>query len=333
MEGRTSQGAGRGWRGSFRARIAIVFGLQMLVVVIASLMAAYNVAPLGAALAIMLCSGALAWLAVSRAWLPIAALARLLNGWDPDHPDMEGLAAEEGKGRGKDGDVASLVRGLHGLASRIEGFGERERNFTRDASHELRSPLTVIKMSSDMLADETDLSEFGHRSLERIRRSTRELESLVEAFLILSRESDQGLAEEDFIVNKVLRQEVDYARELIAGRPVELILDEPAAFALHASPRVFAVLCGQLIRHALQQTDQGTIVVTVMPGSVSVINPAVDAPEPGTRRHAAVDRHGFDLAIARRLSDRFQWPLELRALPGASRVASVRFPNPQPIEA
>jgi two-component system, OmpR family, sensor histidine kinase QseC len=330
MEGSKSQGTKRR-RGSFRARVAIVFTLQTLVVVIASLMAAKNVAPIGAAIAIMLSSAGLAWLAVSREWVPIAALARLLDGWDPDKPDMAQLDAEGGKQ--SNNDVGSLIRGLHGLASRIDGYGERERNFTRDASHELRSPLTVIKMSSDMLADETDLSDFGHRSLERIRRSTRELEALVEAFLILSRESDQGLAEEDFVVNKVLRQEVEYARELIAGRPVELILDEPASFALHASPRVFAVLCGQLIRHALQQTDQGVIVVTVMPGSVSVINPAVDMPEEGSRRHASVDRHGFDLAIARRLSDRFQWPLELRSLPGANRVASVRFPHPQPVEA
>lgn len=329
MEGSKSQGTKRP-RGSFRARIAIVFGLQTVVVVIASLMAANNVAPIGAAIAIMVSSGALAWLAVSREWVPIAALARLLDGFDPDKPDMAQLDQESGKR--SNNDVGSLIRGLHGLASRIDGYGERERNFTRDASHELRSPLTVIKMSSDMLADETDLSDFGHRSLERIRRSTRELEALVEAFLILSRESDQGLAEEDFVVNKVLRQEVEYARELIAGRPVELILDEPATFALHASPRVFAVLCGQLIRHALQQTDQGIIVVTVMPGSVSVINPAVDMPEEGSRRHASVDRHGFDLAIARRLSDRFQWPLELRSLPGANRVASVRFPHPQPVE-
>ena len=248
MEGSHTQGTKRR-RGSFRARVAIVFALQTFVVVIASLMAAKNVAPIGAAIAIMLSSGGLAWLAVSREWVPIEALARLLEGWDPDKPDMAQLDAEGGKQ--SNNDVGSLIRGLHGLASRIDGYGERERNFPRDASHELRSPLTVIKMSSDMLADETDLSDFGHRSLERIRRSTRELEALVEAFLILSRESDQGLAEEDFVVNKVLRQEVEYARELIAGRPVELILDEPATFALHASPRVFAVLCGQLIRHAL----------------------------------------------------------------------------------
>lgn len=329
MEGRETQGTRRR-HVSFGVRIAIVFALQTAVVILASFMMANNVAPVGAAVAIMLCSGGLAWLAVSRQWRPVAALARMLEGWDPDRPDVGGL---DSQGKGSNGDVSSLIGGLRGLASRIEGYGERERNFTRDASHELRSPLTVIKMSSDMLADETGLSDFGHRSLERIRRSTRELEALVEAFLILSRESDQGLAEEDFVVNKVLRQEVDYARELIAGRPVELVLDEPATFALHASPRVFAVLCGQLIRHALQQTDQGTIVVTVMPGSVSVINPAVDVPDPGTRRHASVNGHGFDLAIARRLSDRFEWPLETRSLPGASRVSSVRFPHPQPVEA
>jgi two-component system, OmpR family, sensor histidine kinase QseC len=330
MEGRSSLGSEQRKRVSFRSRIAVVFALQTLVVVIATVMGANNVAPVWAVIAIMVCCGVLAWLAVSREWMPVASLARLLEQWDPDRPDVDGLASH---GHHRDGDIASLIRGVHGLATRIAGFEDRERNFTRDASHELRSPLTVIKMSSDMLADETELTDFGHRSLERIRRSTRELESLVEAFLILSRESDQGLAEEDFVVNKVLRQEVEYARELIAGRPVELVLDEPASFALHASPRVFAVLCGQLIRHALQQTDHGTIVVTVMPGSVSVINPALDTPEPGSRRHASVDRHGFDLAIARRLSDRFQWPLEMRALPGASRVASIRFPHPQPVEA
>src|ERR1700749_3496368 len=95
-------------------------------------------------------------------------------------------------GKRSDTDVGSLIRGLHGLASRIDGYGERERNFTRDASHELRSPLTVIKMSTDMLADEAGLSDFGRRSLERIRRATREMEALVEAMLILARETDPG---------------------------------------------------------------------------------------------------------------------------------------------
>jgi signal transduction histidine kinase len=80
-----------------------------------------------------------------------------------------------------DADVALLARGLHGFATRISGYNERERSFTRDASHELRSPLTVIKMSIDMLGEEEGLSDFGERSVGRIQRATREREILVEA--------------------------------------------------------------------------------------------------------------------------------------------------------
>jgi signal transduction histidine kinase len=321
--------------GAFRRRLTLVFGLQMLVTIIAGVMAVKNVAPVEAVLAIVVCSGILAWLAIHREWSPVASMARLIESWDPEKPDVDAFRASNLSSR-TDGDVAAVMAGLHSFASRIESYGERERNFTRDASHELRSPLTVIKMSADMLADEPGLGDFGHRSVDRIRRSARELEALVEAFLILSREADNGLADEDFVVNNVLRQEVEYARELISGRPVELVFDEPASFALHGSPRVFAVLCGQLIRHALQQTDRGRITVTVMPGAVSVINP----PLPGSERtngeparESAVDPHGFDLAIARRLSDRFHWPLELRGTPGSNRVASLRFPHPQRIDA
>ena len=54
------------------------------------------------------------------------------------------------------------------------------------------------------------------------------------------------------------------------GHPIELQFEEPATFALHGSPRVFAVLCWQLIRHASQYTGQGTVLVTVLPGAVSV---------------------------------------------------------------
>ncbi len=318
--------------GAFRRRLTVVVGLQMLVTLIAGEMAVNNVAPVAAVLAIIVSSGILAWLAISREWTPVASLARLIEGWDPNRPDVAVFETSKLSAR-TDADIASVMKGMHGFASRIESYGERERNFTRDASHELRSPLTVIKMSADMLADEPDLGEFGHRSVDRIRRSARELEALVEAFLILSREADNGLAEEDFVVNHVLRQEVEYARELISGRPVELVLDEPASFALHASPRVFAVLCGQLIRHALQQTDQGKIIITVMPGAVSVINPP--APQDhagGGAGRGSVDPHGFDLAIARRLSDRFHWPLEMRGGAGGNRIANLRFPNPQPVD-
>ncbi|MET0329964.1 MAG: HAMP domain-containing sensor histidine kinase [Dyella sp.] len=315
--------------GAYRRRLALVFGLQLAAVAITCLMGIYNVAPLAAVLALIVITSVLAWFAALREWRPISELAKIVNGWNEEAPDLDSLLPDH-LPRRTDADIATLARGLHHLASRIQGYSERERSFTRDASHELRSPLTVIKMSNEMLADEPQMSAFGQRSVRRIRRAAREMEVLVEAMLILARESDNGLGEQNFVVNDVLQNELVYAREVLEGRPIELLLEEPSRFAVHASPRVFAVLCWQLIRNACQQTDQGTIVITVAPGMVTVVNRVQPEQAAGQPDAPRVDRHGFELAIAQRISERFDWPLELQTREGEENIARLRFPGALP---
>jgi len=305
--------------------MAWIFGMQTVAVAALCVLGVTHVLPAYAVLGLIAVLGATAWLIARRQWRQVRRLAKAVRTWDERKADMGEWTPGELPSRA-DADVAALAEGLYGFASRIAGYNQRERNFTRDASHELRSPLTVIKMSADMLADEPTLGEFGQRSVQRIKRATREMEALVEALLILARESDKGLTEEDFVVNDVLERELRDVRELLEGRPVSLRLDEPARFALHGSPRVFAVLCWQLIRNACQQAEEGTIVITVHPGAVTVTNRVDMGPD-------KVDRHGFELAIAQRISERFAWPLELQTRDGNQHVARIRFPQPLPVSA
>ncbi|MHA6204424.1 sensor histidine kinase [Dyella soli] len=307
--------------------MAIIFGLQLLAIVITCLMGIYNVAPVGAVLTLIVIISALAWFAVRRQWAPVRRLARAVSHWEEDlSPDLSHWHPDKLPDP-TDADVATLASSLYGFASRIDGYSQRERNFTRDASHELRSPLTVIKMSADMLADDLSLGEFGQRSVQRIKRSTREMEALVEALLILARESDNGLTEEDFVVNDVLRHELPDVLEMLEGRPITIELEEPARFVLHGSPRVFAVLCWQLIRNACQQAEGGTVVIAVMPGVVTVTHRG-EAPAP-----SAANRHGFELAIAQRISERFHWPLELQTREDRRHIARIKFPESMPAAA
>ncbi|WEN16307.1 HAMP domain-containing sensor histidine kinase [Rhodanobacter sp. AS-Z3] len=321
--------------GAFRRRIAAVFTLQFLTVVGVCVLGMYSVVPTSLVILVIVIITALAWSATRRAWRPVRALARVVNRWDGQSPDP-GLLKVEQLTTHTDADVASLTRGLHKFAVRLASYNQRERNFTRDASHELRSPLTVIKMSVDMLAEEEGLSEFGVRSVRRIKRAAREMEVLVEALLVLARETDGSADERRFLVNDVLREELDAAREMLAGRPIELRLEESAQFALQGSPQALSVLCWQLIRNASQQTEQGSLVVTVSPGLISVRNHVqVESPLPASALPVGegVDRHGFELAIAQRISDRFAWPLELQTIPGSGHIASIRFPHPLPADA
>ncbi|MEO8671317.1 MAG: HAMP domain-containing sensor histidine kinase [Tahibacter sp.] len=299
----------------------------------------FGFVPLTVVLLIIYLTTWLTYRASRRALSPVIALATTVRAWDPKKPDLAAL--EVGRLPGDtDHDVEVLSRALHTFASRIEEFVERERNFTRDASHELRSPLTVIKVAVDVLGDEENLSDFGRRSLARIRNAGRDMEALIEAFLILARESDTGLPQEDFVVNSLVHDEVERAEPLLEGRPIQLRLVEEGSFALHASPRVLSVMLGNLIRNACNYTERGEIVVTVGADFICVRDTGVGMSADelahafqaffragGTRRGG----HGVGLTIVKRLSDRFAWPVRLDSELGVGTAATIRFPEPQPV--
>jgi signal transduction histidine kinase len=279
----------------------------------------------------------LTYRASRKALSPVVALANVVRHWNPDHPDPESLAPGN-LPAASDSDVEVLVAALYNFANRLEAFVERERNFTRDASHELRTPLTVMKVAVDVLADE-DMSPFAQRSLARIRRSIREMEALIETFLVLARESDTGLRDEDFLANDVVSAEVARYRELLFGKPVELRLVEHARFALHAPPRVFAVMVGNLIRNACLYTEHGTVTVEVESDMVRVVDTGSGMSEEDLERafqnfyrgsRTGSTGHGIGLAIVRRVADRYGWEVTLESTLGQGTEAVARFPAAQP---
>ncbi|HET7779041.1 MAG TPA: HAMP domain-containing sensor histidine kinase [Rudaea sp.] len=276
----------------------------------------------------------LAYRASRRALSPVVALAKVVRDWDPKEPDLAALSPER-LSSDPDGDVETLARALHGYASRIEEFVARERDFTRDASHEMRSPLTVIKVAAEVLQEE-ELSPFGQRTVLRIQRSAQDMEALMEAFLILAREADTGLPEEDFIVNDIVREEVERAQPLVAGRPLTLALDEPGAFALHAPPKVLAVLVGNLIRNACLYTESGEVRTTVGMDYIRIQDSGIGMSEEEVARafqpffrggRSRRGGHGVGLTIVKRLSDRFSWPVEMTSEMGHGTSVTIHFPQ------
>ncbi|MBE6940011.1 MAG: HAMP domain-containing histidine kinase [Ruminococcaceae bacterium] len=85
---------------------------------------------------------------------------------------------------------------LAGLATRpVEKAWREQQQFLSDASHELKTPLTVILSSAELLAEQQPAGENG-RYLENIREESGRMKRLVDSMLTLARtESGQGMAE------------------------------------------------------------------------------------------------------------------------------------------
>ncbi len=295
----------------------------------------FGLVPLALVLLGLYLSAWVGFRASRSAFSPVIALAKQVRNLDLESPDPHVFAT----GRlpeDPDDEVRVLAEAMARFTQRLDEFVARERQFTRDASHELRSPLTVLRMATDLLDKDTSLSEQGRRSLARIKRAARDMEELIGAFLLLARENESGLPTENCCINDIAIRELETAKLLADDRPVEARLSEECKLFVVAPEKVVSVLIGNLLRNAFSYTEAGQVKVTIRPEMVVIEDSGIGISddklkllyEPfvqgeGSRRGG----YGVGLTIVRRLSDRFGWPVEITSKVGVGTRVEIRFPN------
>ena len=274
----------------------------------------------------------LTYRASKRLVSPVNWLARQVTQWDPRQPDVSMLAPDK-LPADVQGEARQLASALHGLAERVQSQMARERDFTRDASHELRTPLTVIRVASDMAMTEESSPRVA-RALQRIQRAGRDMEAVIDAFLILARENEIEPQSEDFEIADIVLDEAENARGLLVGKHVDLEVTCNAKPRLHAPPRVMQVVVSNLLRNACSYTDEGRIEVMLEQDRSIVRDTGIGMSEESAARacepvyRADPTRPqgtGLGLSIVRRLCDRFGWKVELDSILGQGTTATVRF--------
>lgn len=269
---------------------------------------------------------------------PVIWLAGQVRSWDLKKPDVSSLAPSKLPGD-MDSEALVLAEALHDFGQRIGSFVERERNFTADASHELRTPLTVVRVASDMVAGETGLPASARRSIERIQRAGKEMESLVEGFLLLARENDVGHSEQPYPVSEAVAEEVEKARLLLSGKPVELALQVRQDFSLEVPYYVVSTVVGNLIRNACLYTDQGRIDVIVQADGIIVRDTGIGMDAGQLERvfdlfyrgdNGNPAGKGIGMSLVKRFCERFGWEIVLDSAPGKGTCAQVRMRSVPP---
>jgi signal transduction histidine kinase len=160
------------------------------------------------------------------------------------------------------------------------------------------------------------------------------MESVIDAFLLLAREGQVEPQQEDFNVREVIDEEVEKARPLLAGKPVELSVFERDSPRLHASPRVFGVMVGNLLANACAFTERGRIEITIANDRVVVRDTGIGMSPDTLQRafnpffrgdQATPGGRGMGLSIVRQLGERFGWPVHLESTIGQGTTATIRF--------
>lgn len=258
-----------------------------------------------------------------RAIDPVTRLAEAVGGINSEQlsdEDWRRVRAESFH----DDEVGLLARTIEKTLKRICAFIDRERCFTNAASHELRTPVTVVRGALELL-EQAELSRNGARAMERIKRATIDMQTTIDMFLCLARESNDSRYSEHFEVGPLVDRAIEQQRHLLVNKDVAVDVKRLANPSLLGHPQAFAIAVGNLVRNAFEHTphNRGPIIVRIDQYEVSISNHSgLEIDDPGElskRRSRGSETQGFGLGltIVERLCEHNGWTFTLEVNRGA----------------
>ncbi len=247
----------------------------------------------------------------------------------PGSPVQTGLLTQPDM----DEEVALLATALDEYQNRIKRMLQREQEFTANISHELRTPITTILTSCELLVAEPNLATRAHQRIRMIESAATRMGEQLQALLFLAREQALGAVETvaiaecvfdavEPICTEIYRKKLDF--EVSIAPAVTITLNRQA---LHTALM-------NLLRNAVQYTEKGFIRVTFSNKRLSISDSGIGI-EPAYlpllyerffRGSTQGEGLGIGLAIVKRICDHYGWCIEVDSLPGKGTTFHIIFP-------
>jgi signal transduction histidine kinase len=244
-------------------------------------------------------------------------------------------------------ELGRLAAILNSTFARLEAAFAHQARFTADASHELRTPVSVILTQTQSALSRDRPSAEYREALEACQRAAQRMRALTDSLLELARldAGQEPMKREAFDLARVMREAVELVRPLAAQRAIELRCDLPTIECVGDAERIGQVATN-LLSNAIHfnrdhgevrisaQTDNGTALMAVADTGVGI--PAEDLPHLFERfyrvdksRSRIQGRTGLGLAICKAILDAQGGSIEVSSQLDAGTTFTVKLPLKQ----
>jgi signal transduction histidine kinase len=285
------------------------------------------------ALLSLLIASAVAWLFARTVTRPLRRL----------EATTDRLAAGDLSARAADADGPGEIRALAGsfnsMASRLEQLVERQRAFAGNASHQLRTPLTALRLRLEQLSMQVAASPETAATVDSALVETDRLHRMIEGLLALSRAEDTAAGPVEVDLGEVVRERAEHWQPLAQERDVTIRVNVPRDVVVSAVAGAVEQIIDNLVDNALEVSPPNATLTLSVVGGESFFDLHVIDEGPGmtaAQRDRAFERFwraegapvggsGLGLAIVRQLVAAGDGTVELRESPTGGVDAVVRF--------
>ncbi|MFL9680135.1 sensor histidine kinase [Streptomyces sp. KL110A] len=191
-------------------------------------------------------------------------------------------------------ETRTLARTLNQGAERLDTLVASQRIFVADASHQLRTPLTALRLSLDNIADGVD-DEFVREDVEQATAEVVRMSRLVSGLLVLARAEAKVSAPEPLALRELVEERLKVWRPAADERGVTIVLTGDAddrARVLAGAGNLDQVLDNVLSNALEVSPDRGTITVRVETGGPE--EAVLEVLDQGPGMSAAEQARAFD---------------------------------------
>ncbi|MBA3931307.1 MAG: two-component sensor histidine kinase, partial [Xanthomonas sp.] len=261
----------------------------------------------------------LIWWLVKSSLAPVRRLAI-------DIAQRDARTLEEVSAAGVPSEIAPLVHALNALLVRLKDAFSGQRAFVADAAHELRSPLTALKLQLQLLGRAQSQSEKA-QALDNLNRGVDRAAHLIEQLLAAARTDprDTVISLQPIDLAELARRTIAEMYPLAQERGTEVTLDAPERATISGDAASLKILLRNLLDNAIRYTPQsGRVAVSIACGADQAVLTVEDS-GPGIgeqERKRVFDRFyrreqdeqtgsGLGLAIVRNIAEQHDARIEL----------------------
>lgn len=167
-----------------------------------------------------------------------------------------------------------LRQALQQLSRKVQSDYRNLKEFTENASHEIQTPLAIIRSKIEALIEDSRLHSEQIESIQHIYKAANRLSRLNKNLLLLAKIENRQFEDVSPVhIDKLVQEELSFLSDFVAARELRVKLDLQKKTPLAMSKTLAEVLVRNLLENAIRHCQPGdTIEIKMEESMMSFIN-------------------------------------------------------------